>query len=838
MPVVYIIVIDISVIAHYATQSFFTKGYFTVGTYDATLLKQMVDVDVLKGLLDAFGEVGGIGAGIFTPEGIRIGEPAHHSAFCRMLYASTEGERRCSDCDKKRIDALLSDNDNPQVPYDCHAGLIDFAEPIYCSVGGEKLLIGVFFAGQILYEDAPLVGKTIKELRLLASACRLNSDELVAQYMKVPRVSRERVVLIRSWMKQFAALIGFLVQRKADVQRLLLDVIRSADDQNEVVRAVARHLHAGAVSIFLRRGESLQVQDDRIFLVATTSENLARKIKARTPRQRARTPSYRPGQGLTGWVYETGRVLHLPDVRDKSCYPSDPYPQWARHVVEIDVKKAHAFLGAPIRSEGGSIVGVIRAVRPETDGPFQEDEIELLTGVASLVAATATKAELYKDRSDQIAALDQVHSLLEMLAEPHTDLSRITMNMASRLAERYVKNGPWGAVYVIRHLKPLGEMQIIAASPDDPLPGESHTGFCFPDSRGVAGQVLKTGTPVVARDSSKSRVSPVKQWSSFVGAPIFRKSEIWGVVCLVGNAVPEAAFAAASPEIVSFAGHVGIVCRFSDILDAMNSAAVIASNILSLNLEAHEVLKSLESANASMELLCEKLLNNDNADLARGISRYIEDGVSWAGACLELGKFTQLAAKNPNAAIAEFRSQFVKDNGNGESPNDQLWEVVDITDQAQEALESVRHQQKTHNAEIQLTFPKSPRPYLIGDGNLIYRAFRNLLENALVYGSRKVEGNHGSQGRLIVRFSITYDTQKEKVLISVSDNGQGMSPESLSATQEIYGNPALLGQTLHTPGFGTMIVAFAVFVHEGTIAVSSKNSEGVQVDIEIPAFLK
>ena len=97
---------------------------------DEEILSDMLDVGTLQPLLESFGQICGTGSGIFTPNGIRIGKPAHHSPFCSLLYKTKEGRERCSRCDNARIKQIR--RGKIIEPYECDAGLIDFCEPIYC----------------------------------------------------------------------------------------------------------------------------------------------------------------------------------------------------------------------------------------------------------------------------------------------------------------------------------------------------------------------------------------------------------------------------------------------------------------------------------------------------------------------------------------------------------------------------------------------------------------------------------------------------------------------------------------------------------------------------------
>ena len=123
---------------------------------------------------------------------------------------------------------------------------------------------------------------------------------------------------------------------------------------------------------------------------------------------------------------------------------------------------------------------------------------------------------------------------------------------------------------------------------------------------------------------------------------------------------------------------------------------------------------------------------------------------------------------------------------------------------------------------------------VVGDQNLLYRAFRNLLENAIVWGST-VGKKINYRKDVSVSFSVTSINNGSVTKIVIKDNGGGMDSKALAAAREIYANPTMLGRTSLAPGFGTMIVAFVISVHLGRVSLESKAGKGTSVCIEIPS---
>ncbi len=801
-----------------------------------TILMDMVAVDTLQALLESFGQICDIGCGIFTPAGVRIGEPAHHHLFCQLLYKTKKGRQCCLECDRKRIKKIRGSK-KFENPYSCHAGLIDFCEPIFCEVAGQRRLIGVFFGGQVLYEDVKPTDEFISELNDVAKKCNVNADELLARYMQVPRVPRKRVGQIKRWIKTFTDLIGLLVEKKAATQQLLLDVIGSANDQDAVVRTVQKHLQPASVSVFLTRDNAPPEFADRIFLVATTSKELASRLPVEADLDRV---SYKPGEGLTGWVYATGRVLHISDIRDKKCYPQFPYrPEWKHKVKEIpENKQPQAFLGAPIRSDDGGITGIIRAVRYKRNGSkgdFKYDEIELLTGIASIVGAAIAKAQLYKKHAEKVGALNQAQGLLNTLTEPDTNLDSITNSMVQELGKTYVKKRKWEAVYVLQHLKSSKQFRFVATFP--PNLRKEFRGEPFPDTEGVSGHILyKTRETFASTNCAKDRVKPTTPWTSVVCAPIFHEDKMWGAVSICcERELSQTDVNLATPKITQFANDMSLVCRLSEILDAKNTAALVASNVLSLNLEAHEVYKSLEGSQETVDNLF-RLISGEERKTVEDLAKEIDESKSWADVCLDLGKYIKLCQIKPDTALETFRKKHLPCIKEEKSDNEleHPGEEISITKVAQKALSSVQGLISKRKTDMKARIMDGG--VIVGDENLLYRALRNLLENAIVHSS-KIPGKAGRFRKgLEVLFSVTRDDSTGITKIVIQDKGVVMNPKILAASREIYADPTLLRSTSFAPGFGTMIVAFAISVHLGSISLESESSKGNQVCIQIPSY--
>lgn len=123
---------------------------------------------------------------------------------------------------------------------------------------------------------------------------------------------------------------------------------------------------------------------------------------------------------------------------------------------------------------------------------------------------------------------------------------------------------------------------------------------------------------------------------------------------------------------------------------------------------------------------------------------------------------------------------------------------------------------------------KGPREGLIvhGEPTLLKRLFRNGLENAASFAKSKVD--------------VTAETMNGKILVTISDNGPGFSPEALKSFGEKRFSRLVDSQQggRVSVGLGSVIMATVVVAHGGVISVRNIEQDGKvqggEVRIELP----
>jgi K+-sensing histidine kinase KdpD len=145
---------------------------------------------------------------------------------------------------------------------------------------------------------------------------------------------------------------------------------------------------------------------------------------------------------------------------------------------------------------------------------------------------------------------------------------------------------------------------------------------------------------------------------------------------------------------------------------------------------------------------------------------------------------------------------------------------VQLPDIAREIAAEVGHRSKLHRLVVE--FP-TDFPIVEADPRWIKQVFRNILDNAVKYSP---------DGGLIV---IKGEARSADVVVSISDQGIGISPEDLIPLFEKYFR-VRSAATLHVPGtgLGLPIARALIQAHGGHIWVESRAREGTTIFFSLP----
>lgn len=146
-------------------------------------LVDLVNVETLQKIQDAFSNMTGIAALTTDSEGVPITDGSNISDFCFEYTRKTPlGCSRCEKCDKYGAEIALKEGKS--ITYFCHAGLMDFAAPIM--VDGK--MIGSFIGGQVL---TALPDE--EQVRAIAEELGIDQEEYVQASKEVNIVPKETI---------------------------------------------------------------------------------------------------------------------------------------------------------------------------------------------------------------------------------------------------------------------------------------------------------------------------------------------------------------------------------------------------------------------------------------------------------------------------------------------------------------------------------------------------------------------------------------------------------------------------------------------------------------------
>ncbi len=146
-------------------------------------LTDLIDVEVLQRIQDAFATFTGMASLTTDVDGVPVTKGSNFTEFCMDYTRKTEvGNSRCEQCDKYGAHATW-EKGKPTTYY-CHAGLIDYAAPIIA----DGKLVGCFIGGQVLVK-AP----DYEQIKRVAEEIGVDPDGFYSAAQKVHILDKENI---------------------------------------------------------------------------------------------------------------------------------------------------------------------------------------------------------------------------------------------------------------------------------------------------------------------------------------------------------------------------------------------------------------------------------------------------------------------------------------------------------------------------------------------------------------------------------------------------------------------------------------------------------------------
>ena len=147
-----------------------------------------------------------------------------------------------------------------------------------------------------------------------------------------------------------------------------------------------------------------------------------------------------------------------------------------------------------------------------------------------------------------------------------------------------------------------------------------------------------------------------------------------------------------------------------------------------------------------------------------------------------------------------------------------IMDRVDLIAELDESIYMLKERANRENKHIVYEAPEM-LPIIVGDRNRLRQVFMNIIDNALKYSS--------SDGIV----NINADYVEDEIIITVADNGCGISAEDLPKVKQKFYKA---NQTVRGSGIGLAVADEIIKLHHGTLDIDSTEGEGTTVTITIP----
>ena len=226
-------------------------------------------------------------------------------------------------------------------------------------------------------------------------------------------------------------------------------------------------------------------------------------------------------------------------------------------------------------------------------------------------------------------------------------------------------------------------------------------------------------------------------------------------------------------------------------------------------------------------------LSSDVSEAAKKISRGIRETLSSIHSCSKIimSKLDESDPQNDEycAAMAHNLYKSMRLMGNIDTLADfdeydleRKSKVTDIKKLIQELAEKIKPYTEALGMELECRVP-SAIAIAMADDVLLETAIGNLIENSFRYSPK------GS------KVTVKLDIIQKNLVITVKDNGLGMSPQKLQhiATAN-YEWQSVSDMFASSAGMGLLIAKFAAYAHGGSMVIESRGGVGTGVTLTIP----
>ena len=505
-----------------------------------------------------------------------------------------------------------------------------------------------------------------------------------------------------------------------------------------------------------------------------------------------------PGQGIAGWVAQSGQSINIRDAYDDPRFHSD-----------VDSRtgfQTRSMLCQPIRNMEGEIIAVVQVLN-SAGGNFSEDDENLLSAIGGQISIALENSELYQslvDKNAQLlttkerlehkfAELDLLYNIQSKLSH-HSDLESLVQTITQETLE--LVNGKACAL-TLREEGYHRVHVLIDRSEDQSRQWDFYT-RAVTDENTIGQAVIASGQPFVCHSQACQHLpGPTSEASglnveNIIAVPLFDDEVCIGALEVFNLVLPQ-------QECLGFTDDdVKIIT-----LIASQIAGTVASR-------RHREAQEKEHRLASIGQMISGILHDFKTPFSV-ISGYVqlmadtdeaEERQEYAGRVKhQIHQLNQMTRELLKFARGDSRMLLRKIFVNA------------FMDETRELLDA-----ELSDRNIELEIDLKYRGEVRIDVVKMKRAILNLARNA---ADAMPEGG---------RFTIGVDRQDDQVIWRFSDTGQGIPPEIRDHLFESFVTQGKQDGT----GLGLAVVKKIVSDHGGTITFESSPGQGTTFEIRTP----
>ncbi|MBN1936980.1 MAG: GAF domain-containing protein [Anaerolineae bacterium] len=400
--------------------------------------------------------------------------------------------------------------------------------------------------------------------------------------------------------------------------RLYSSIARRATDMetlNDIGKTVISSLDMDTTLslIMAKVGEAFRAESGSLFLMQDGLLKL--RVAFGPASDKISGLTLEPGQGVVGWVAETGQSTLVPDAKSDQ-----------RHLVDVDrssTYRTRSLICAPMKGPDGQIVGVLELLNPLGGGSFTQHDVELLESVATFAVVAIENANLFAQRERKIVELNILNEIGQALSATlqQDDLVQLIYQQVARVmpAENFyiALYDAESDVVTFPIAYEAGQQMAgpnVEHTPPDWLPRQGR--------KGLTEYIIRSGQMVWLPDRFGERLEGLGlerigiQALSWLGVPILSGDQALGVIA-VQSYDREYAYDEDHRDLLrTIAGHASVAIRNARLFDQINR--------ITQNLEHLIADRTTELAQANIDLVAQRDQLNTLYQITRELSGSLE----------------------------------------------------------------------------------------------------------------------------------------------------------------------------------------------------------------------